>query len=270
MIKQKSLDFNGKTNHGDKTMMNFKLRFKNAKLLGTYFNAFYVIIDEIQFQAKPEGLVLRDLDPSRVAMFDAEFPKEMFEEYQCDQPTEFTISLQTFAKIMKLAGENESVEIVLNPTEKKLVVAFQGTSMRKFTLPTLEDERSKTPLPKITFYAKAILPTKQFLQFMQNIQSLSDHFRLIANSDQMLVTGEGDKTTAEITMVKKDLALLECKDTQKAIYSLSYMEEAIKALADVCITVTVEWCSDMPIKTNFQLSHPGKIVWYLAPRIKTE
>ncbi len=61
----------------------FKLKVSDAKLLRDMATAISILVDEATFKIDPEGLKLRAMDPSRVAMIDFEWPKTIFEEYVC-------------------------------------------------------------------------------------------------------------------------------------------------------------------------------------------
>ena len=53
----------------------FKLKVSDAKLLRDMATAISILVDEATFKIDPEGLKLRAMDPSRVAMIDFEWPK---------------------------------------------------------------------------------------------------------------------------------------------------------------------------------------------------
>ena len=72
----------------------FKLKVADAKLLKDMATAISILIDEATFKIDPENLKLRAMDPSRVAMVDFEWPKTVFEEYTCTEPTKMCIHLQ--------------------------------------------------------------------------------------------------------------------------------------------------------------------------------
>lgn len=247
----------------------FKLKFKKAKLLAAYFNAFNAVLDEPTFQVNAEGLTLRDIDPSRVAMFDVNFPSKAFEAFQCDKDTLFTVNLLTLYKLLKTADDTEMVELELDLEKKKLVVTFRGIATRRFRMSLLEDSSERISPPKISFAAKAVLPTKQFLRFMNDANALSDHVHLVAIPSNISVIIGGDLAQGELAFEKSMLTLLECKEPQKAAFSVTYMAEIIKALSEVCPNITLEWATDMPIKVSFELEHLGQLVWFLAPRIET-
>src|SRR3989304_2391782 len=56
----------------------FKLKVSDAKLLRDMVTAISILVDEATFKIDPDGLKLRAMDPSRVAMIDFEWPKTVF------------------------------------------------------------------------------------------------------------------------------------------------------------------------------------------------
>ncbi|MCD6431567.1 DNA polymerase sliding clamp, partial [Candidatus Bathyarchaeota archaeon] len=85
----------------------FKLKMAEAKLLRDMATAISILVDEATFKINPEGMNLRAMDPSRVAMVDFEWPKTIFEEYTCTEPTKMCINISELLKLLKRAGKNE-------------------------------------------------------------------------------------------------------------------------------------------------------------------
>jgi proliferating cell nuclear antigen len=52
----------------------FKLKVADSKLLRDMATAISILVDEATFKIEPDGLKLRAMDPSRVAMIDFELP----------------------------------------------------------------------------------------------------------------------------------------------------------------------------------------------------
>ncbi len=57
----------------------FKLRITDAKLLRDMITVISTLVDEATFNINSEGIKLRAMDPSRVAMIDFEWPKTIFD-----------------------------------------------------------------------------------------------------------------------------------------------------------------------------------------------
>ena len=249
----------------------FKLKVADAKLLRDMATAISILVDEATFQITPEGLKLRAMDPSRVAMIDFEWPKTVFEEYACTEPTKMCINISELLKLLKRAGKDEVVEMALDEKTGRLQVKITGKYTRNFTMPTLEASEEEVPTPKITFNVKAKTTAEGLRQAIEDAELVSDHVRIEADTEKLVFQATGDLMGATIEIKKGSDALLdlEVKEPSKATFSLSYLSEIIKAASATSDIATLEYSTDMPIKLDFQQAKEGKLTFYLAPRIET-
>jgi len=250
----------------------FKLKVADAKLLRDMITSISILVDEATFKLDPEGIKLRAMDPSRVAMVDFEWPKTVFEEYQSTEPTKMCINITELLKLLKRAGKDETVELALDEKTGRLQVKIAGKYSRNFTMPTLEASEEEVPTPKLTFNVKIKATTNGLSQAIEDAQLVSDHVRIEADAEKLVFNATGDLMGAEISLLKgSDTILdLEAKEPAKATFSLSYLSEIIKAASATSDISTLEFSSDMPIKLDFQQTKEGKLTFYLAPRIETE
>jgi proliferating cell nuclear antigen len=250
----------------------FKLKVADAKLLRDMITSISILVDEATFKLDLEGIKLRAMDPSRVAMVDFEWPKTVFEEYQCTEPTKMCINITELLKLLKRAGKDETVELALDEKTGRLQVKIAGKYSRNFTMPTLEASEEEVPTPKLTFNVKIKATTNGLSQAIEDAQLVSDHVRIEADAEKLVFNATGDLMGAEISLPKgSDTILdLEAKEPAKATFSLSYLSEIIKAASATSDISTLEFSSDMPIKLDFQQTKEGRLTFYLAPRIETE
>ncbi|MDR2202963.1 MAG: proliferating cell nuclear antigen (pcna) [Nitrososphaerota archaeon] len=250
----------------------FKLKVSDAKLLRDMATAISILIDEATFKIETNGLKLRAMDPSRVAMIDFEWPKTIFEEYVCTESTKMCINISELLKLLKRAGREESVELSLDDKTGRLQVKILGKYIRNFTMPTLEASEEEVPTPKISFNVKAKSTTAGLSQAIDDAQLVSDHVRIEADNEKLVLSATGDLMGATITLQKGSDALLdlEVKEASKATFSLSYLSEIIKAASATSDVATLEFSSDMPVYIDFQQTKEGKLTFFLAPRIETD
>jgi proliferating cell nuclear antigen len=139
-------------------------------------------------------------------------------------------------------------------------------------MPTLEASEEEVPTPKITFNIKAKTTTQGLSQAIEDAQLVSDHVRIEADSEKLVLNATGDLMGATITLPKGSDALLdlEVKENSKATFSLSYLSEIIKAASATSEIATLEFSTDMPVRLDFQQTKEGKLLFFLAPRIETE
>lgn len=250
----------------------FKIKMADAKLLRDMITSISILVDEATFRIEPEGLKLRAMDPSRVAMVDFEWPKSIFDEYVCSEPTKICINISELLKLLKRAGKEETVELGIDEKTGRLQVKIAGRYGRSFTMPTLEASEEEVPTPKLTFNVKVKATTEGLSQAIEDAQLVSDHVKVEADQEKLTLNASGDLMGAEITLQKgSDTILdLDSKEPSKATFSLSYLSEIIKAASATSDIATLEFSSNMPIRLDFQQAKEGRLTFYLAPRIETE
>ena len=250
----------------------FKLKVSDAKQLRDMATAISILVDEATFKIDPEGLKLRAMDPSRVAMIDFEWPKSIFQEYVSTEPAKVCLNISELLKLLKRAGKYEAVELSLDEKTGRLLVTITGKYSRNFTMPTLEASEEEVPTPKITFNVKAKTTTQGLSQAIEDAQLVSDHVRIEAEPEKLTLSASGDLMGATITLPKGSDALLdlEVKENAKATFSLSYLSEIIRAASATSEIAVLEFSTDMPVRIDFQQMKEGKLTFFLAPRIETE
>jgi proliferating cell nuclear antigen len=250
----------------------FSAKISDAKLLRDMVTAISTLVDEATFNLAPEGLKLRAMDPSRVAMIDFEWPKTVFDEYACDAPTKLCINIGEMLKLLRRTGKDESVELALDEKTNRLNVGIKGKYERTFNMPTLEAAEEEVPTPKITFNVRAKVTTEGLHQAIEDVLLVSDHVKIEVDTEKLTMRAAGDLMGATIELKKGSDALLdlEAKEPSKATFSLSYLSEIIKTAAASSDIATLEFSNDMPIRIDFQQPKEGKLTFYLAPRIEVE
>lgn len=250
----------------------FKAKVADGKLLRDMISAIAILVDEATFNLDSEKIELRAMDPSRVAMVDFEWPKTIFDEYQCDQPQKMCINIGELLKLLRRTGKEEAIELVLNPETARLQIAITGKYTRTFNMPTLEPQEEEVPTPKITFKVQAKTTTSGLRQAIEDAQIVSDHVRIEADAEKLVFNASGDLMGAVIQLDKASDALLDLQTQEpaKATFSLSYLAEIIKAASATSEIASLQFANDMPIRVEFHQPKEGKLTYYLAPRIEVE
>lgn len=250
----------------------FQITTSDPQFLKNALTTINTLIEEATFNITPEDVKLRAMDPSRVAMIDLEIPKTSFDQYVCDEPTKLCINITELQKLIKGAGRNETITLKLDPKTARLQITITGNYTRTFNMPTLEAAEEEVPTPRVTFTTTAKLTTQGLNQAIGDAQLVSDHVKIQADPEKLILNAKGDLMGANIELKKGSDTLLDLQTNQpsKAIYSLSYLADIIKAAAATSEIATVEFAKDMPIKLDFQQVKGGKLTFYLAPRIEVE
>jgi len=250
----------------------FKARMADAKFLKDMMGAISILIDEATFDLTPDGIKLRAMDPSRVAMVDFEWPKTVFDEYVCSEVMKMCVNISEILKLLRRTGKDESVELSLDEKTGRLKITIKGKYTRTFNMPTLEAMEEEVPTPKVTFNVRAKATTEGLREAIEDASLVSDHVRIEADNEKVVMNATGDLMGATIEFKKGSDALLdvEAKEVSRATFSLSYLSEIVKAAVATSDITTLEFSTDMPIKLDFKQPKEGKLTFYLAPRIEVE
>ena len=243
----------------------FMLKVSDGKILKDLLSAASTVVDEATFRLEPEGLRLRALDPSRVALVEVDVPKSAFDEYQCSEPFKLCVSLSQLLKILKRAGKGEAVEVALE-AEKLRVTISGGGYARSFTLPTLQPSEGEPPAINVQFTAKAKVDSVGLKQAIEDVELVGDMVTIQADADRLCLEAAGQTSNATIQLDKGSGVLVSLEATQpaRATYSLNYLAEIVKAAS--AGIASLELASDMPLKIEYQST--ARLTFYLAPRVE--
>lgn len=249
----------------------FRMRISDSKTFKSVIDAISAVVDEATFILGPDGIKLRAMDPSRVAMVDWEMQKTSFDEYEADGVSKVCINLNEFKKVLKRASKDDVIEISMEEGNQ-LQIKIRGRYTRTFTLPILETSEEEIPEPKLTFNAKVTLAADDFYDTLKDAELVSDNVRIEADEEGLVMNAKGDVAGTRIEMKKGSDALIsiEVKEPSKATFSLSYLTDIVKAASDTSDIVTLEFSTDMPLRLDFRQRYDGKLVYLLAPRVEVE
>src|SRR5579875_299339 len=217
--------------------------------------AIATLIDEATFVATPDGLNLRAMDPSHIALVDLKWPSSAFDKYSCDTNYNLTVRVEDLLKVFRRADSKDRVELNLteeNTLEFKLVNA----------------QYSQTPLPKVTFTVTSKIGAALVKQVFEDIKTISDHVSIKAETDKLVFSGKSEVGKVSVVVDKKnpELKELNIKEPGDATYSLEYLSNFTKSIYGD--TLTIQFSSKMPIKLEYPLSGKGGVVqFFLAPRV---
>ena len=250
----------------------FKATMNDARLFRNLLGAISSLIEEADFNATPDGIKLRSMDPSHIAMVDFEWPKTAFDSYECSGNTKLRLSVSNLLKLLKRTRSDESIEVVYDDANKKLNITLKNKIVRKFITPTLEPSTEEVPTPKVPFNARVKITAATLRDIIDDVQAISDNVKLEVSSDKFVVRATGELSSALIEMDRGSDAILDIdvKEPARATYNLNYLGEIIRAGSGASEVTSLEFSTNMPIKVEFEMPQQGRLLYYLAPRIESE
>ncbi len=250
----------------------FKMVFSDARMWKSLLTAISTLVDEATFNLFPEGLTLRSMDPSHVAMVDFKLPREAFKEYVSDGQVKVRVGLSGMIKLLKRARSEEVLELKYDPEFRKVHMTVLGAVRKQYTLPTLEASEEEAPSPRLEFKSTVKLTSETLREVIEDTQEVSDNVTLETMEDRFIVSATTSLSSARFEIEKGSEALidLDVKEPSKATFNLNYLSEMVKAGSGTSEISTIQFSTNMPLKLEFPLSENGSLTYYLAPRIEAE
>ncbi len=247
----------------------FKIVMQNAKSLKSIIDAVVNLIDEGPLEVKPEGLFLRAIDPSQIAMITLNVPKDAFVEYTVDSPTTLGLNFMNLDKILARARTKENLTLTLE--ENTLIIEFSSEkSKRTFRIPLLETKDMVQKELSIDADVEIKMLSGSMKESLKDAGLVSSYLALEANGETLTFDVKGDSGKLRIETEKDGITIREMKVDKKAraSFSLQYLENIMKACPDSNI-INLYLKSDMPIKVEYKIDD-ANLTYYLAPRKEEE
>ncbi len=248
------------------------VRMEESKVWKTCIGMMVNLIEEAAFKFTPDGIKMKAMDPSHIALVDFELPATAFVEYKVKQPTVLGINLLEMYKIMSRGKAEDELTLELDEERNRMGLTFKGASTRRLSLPLIDIREAELPEPKLQFTATAEVLAGVIQDGLKDAEIVGDNVRFELSNDGLLISAESDKGTAELKLGKGDKALakLNVKQLARAMFNIKYLSDMTKAASSSDI-ITINLGMELPIQLDFPVADgKGRLRFLLAPRIEAE
>ncbi len=242
----------------------FKAVISDTKAWRSSVEAIASLIDDGTLQIDEEGLKLRAMDPSQIALVDFMLPASAFDEYNTDNPSSIVIDFSELSKITKRSKAEDKIELSLKENRFKMV--FKGEATRRFNMSILESTATPPKEPNVEFTSEIKISATILKEALKDAELVSNHVALMAD-EEFSITAQGDTGSAEIRFPEE--ALMDMKVTEKArsVFSLDQLNNLLKA-SDQTSIISLKIRTDAPLKLEYSIGD-GRVIYFLAPRIES-
>lgn len=227
------------------------------------------LIDEGTFEATSNGLHLRSMDPSQIAMVDFTLPKDAFESFSVEDKASFGVNLVDWGKVLARSRPGEKLTISLEERESKCVLEFLGESKRQFKMPLLDLGGAAPQMPKIAFDASVKIKAGALKAMLHDAGLLSSHVVLHAKENAFFVEAHGDSGDLVVETKKDSPSIVEFKvgSPSRAMFPFEYLDDLSRAASEDA-PVEISLKNDAPVKVSY-LVGKAELSYFLAPRVET-
>ncbi len=222
------------------------------------------LIDEGTFRIDKDGMKLRAMNPSQIALVDFELPAKAFENYEVKEPCDMAIDFSKLSKITKRIKPDDKIELKL---DSQLKMVFSGKTKRSFSISVLGATAAQPKEPKVDFTAEVKVNAGTLKDALKDAELISNHVAIEINKKQMILSAEGDTESMNVVLPEEDIISIDAKEKARSVFSLEYLDSLLKA-ADASSVMVLSMRADAPLRVEYAIGG-GKVVYYLAPRIES-
>ena len=250
----------------------FKARIK-ADSIKEFIGTVGALVDEAKLNVSEDGIQVKAVDPSHVAMIEANLVKSAFDSYEA-APVEMGIDVDKFKTVLAVAGKEDMVDMEKDDSLNRLVVNI-GNLTR--AMPLLDTSGMPDPkVPSLDLPASVSVSVNEIAQGLKASKSVSDHIALSTTKDSFRLVCEGDnQNKVDLSLGKDQLEKLDSAEETTSLFSLEYFALMVNSLPSDRI-LHINLGSDLPVKVDADLAvddmtgAQGNVKFLLAPRIDRE
>ncbi len=246
----------------------FRAVFEDARKWRYIVETVHALVEEAEFKATPDGLSLKAIDRSKVAMVELELPSHSFEDYACEKEMKIGVNLDEMRKVMRRCRAGDKLELEADPQTNRIILRFRGAATRTFKLPLLRIGAAELRSPNVPIKAKVEISAKALEEAIKDAATVSDSLEMRLDETGLTIVARGELGDVEVKIDQESGALItepEIEEPAHASYSIEHLENILKAVK-ASETVVIGFATNAPLKMDFNITGGGKITYYLAPR----
>jgi proliferating cell nuclear antigen len=244
----------------------FKARIK-MEVLRELVEVISTLVSEVKLSISKDGIDVKAVDPSHVAMLVLKLNKAAFEEFT-GEPTEIGIDVEKLKEVLRLSKPGDVLDLQFDGGKNRLVLKV-GKLTRHMSI--VDPAGITDPkVPNVSPPGIAVVKMDDLRQGIRGSESISDHVTLSLEADSFSMHSEGETDKVDLTLTKDQLSKLEVKESVKSMYPLDFFSSMVKSIT-TSPEVTLHVGNEYPLKLEFTIADgKGEGRFLLAPRVEED
>ena len=243
-------------------MLNVTAR---QELMRTIVDTLGVVVEEARLDFGENGLSVRVVDPSHVAMIKMEVDSAAFDGWEVDE-TKLGLEMRKLKEIVGIAGAGDMVELAYNDESGQATINIGRIDLN---LRPLDNSTLNPPKePAIDLPCGVTIAGSELAQALRAAKMAGDLVNLSITDSSFAVNVKGSTDEVNVEFSKDELTAIDCSDAARSQYSLTYLTPMAKIFHGI-ENVNLRFGENLPLKLTFDFSDgAGHVEYFLAPRVE--
>jgi proliferating cell nuclear antigen len=265
--------------------MPLKVQTVQGVVVRSLIDALSSILCDVNLRFKPgEGVIITDLDFSRVAMVHCRLEAEKFEVFEADK--EYTVGLyvQHLNSILRMCAANDTLSFyVEDESSTEFVIEVRNAETQQisvYKMFMMDVDEDNLTLPERDFQAVTYMPAQELQRIFRDMMQISDAVTIRSTRTRLIFEARGDYCSAQRQFLKSE----QSQSPQEAAgassssqdetteaqgtFVLKYLKLFAKA-ASVSNFCEIYLKDNFPIVLKYDVASLGTLHFCLAPRTDT-
>jgi proliferating cell nuclear antigen len=244
----------------------FKARIR-MEVLRELTEVVSTLVSEVKLSVSKDGIDVKAVDPSHVAMLVLKLQKGAFEEFT-GEPTEIGVDVEKLKEVLRLTKPTDILDLQYDGGKNRLVIKVGKVTRHMSVVDPAGITDPK--VPNVTPPASATVKMEELRQGIRGSESISDHVTLTVDPDGFSMHSEGETDRVDMRIAKESLPKLEAKEPVKSMYPLDFFSAMMKSITSA-EEVGLHVGNEYPLKIEFSVAEGrGNGFFLLAPRVEED
>jgi proliferating cell nuclear antigen len=257
----------------------FEARLTQSSTLKKIVEAIRDLLPQANFDCSADGISLQGMDESHVTLVTMSLRSQAFEMFRCDRSLSLGIHLGNFCKVLKCAGNDDSVKITADDDgpdcAEFMFENASGDRVAHFQLKLMDIDSEHMNVPDDDYDTTIQMPSSEYRRIFSDLSVIGDTVTIEASKQTACFSVDGDIGLGALNIHQSDSAddtkdriLIDVKEPIKATYPGRYLLMYTKA-CPIATTVSLFLKEDSPLAVEFVLPEEhGYVRFFLAPKIE--
>ncbi|MCI4336527.1 MAG: DNA polymerase sliding clamp [Thermoplasmata archaeon] len=244
----------------------FKARIK-MEVLRELVEVISTLVSEVKLTISKDGIDVKAVDPSHVAMLVLKLNKNAFEEFT-GEPTEIGIDLEKMKEVLRLCKPGDIIDLQYDGGKNRLVLHVGKVTRHMAVVDPAGITDPK--VPNVSPPGIAVVRMEELRQGIRGSESISDHVTISLEPDSFTMHSEGETDRVDMKLPKEGLKRLEVKEAVRSMYPLDFFSNMVKSITS-SEEITLHVGNEYPLKIEFVIAGgKGEGRFLLAPRVEED
>jgi proliferating cell nuclear antigen len=257
----------------------FEARLGQGSLLKKICESMKELVADANIDVAATGLSMQAMDSAHVSLCALLLRCDGFESYRCDRNMSLGLSMNNLSKILKCAGNEDTVTLKHDDGTDTLSLMFEsGTQDRisDFEMKLMDIDSEHLGIPDTEYKCVVRMSSTEFQRHIRDLSQLGDTCTIGVTKDGVKFSVSGDIGAANVTCRQNatadkedDQVVIEMDEPCELTFAMRYLNFFTKA-TPLSGTVTLSLSKDVPLVVEYKIAEYGYVRYYLAPKIDDE